>query len=200
MPERIRNSVTKYFAPRCSVPLQKAWARVRGKHTIPWQSLGEDVRRPRRREVAKQELVQEEDGQVDVLPRRFEVAKVFHSGVLCDELVLLWRVLQPAPGSLETTVRQTRRAAKGRRLSVALAALHRNEGERAVETIDLHCGPFLAETHKQLAQRRHHATAGPLVSPRGVHAWARNAIALLRPIGTQVTRVRFARLTLHHLM
>ena len=68
--------------------------------TIPWQSLGESVRRPRRPQVAKQELVEVADGGVDVLIGRSKVAKLVHSGVLRDELLLVVRVLQSQSSSL----------------------------------------------------------------------------------------------------
>ena len=126
-------------------------------------------------------------GSIDVLLRRLEGAKVVHSGVFCEELVLAWHLLQPHSASLERTVRQTRRAAARRsHHSVALAALHRNERERAVKAIYLRCVPLLAEAHKEFAQRRDLTTADPHPPKRGFHAWASDAAVLFRPIRTQV--------------
>ena len=87
--ERVRNSIPEHFPPRCLVPLQKVWTRVSGKHTIIWQCLWESVHRPRRREVAKQDLHQEANGRISILLRRLEGAKLIHNSVLHEELVLV---------------------------------------------------------------------------------------------------------------
>ena len=87
--ECVRNSIPEYFPLRSLVPLQKAWTRISGKHTILWQRLGNNVHRPRRREVAKHDLEHEANGRINILLRRSEVAKLIHSGVLRDELVLV---------------------------------------------------------------------------------------------------------------
>ena len=44
--EQLCNITAEYLFSLCEVPTQKAGARIPGKHTIPWQSLGEGVRQP----------------------------------------------------------------------------------------------------------------------------------------------------------
>ena len=135
--ERLLNNSAEHVAPRCPVPLQKGRAREFGQHTNLWKSLGEGVRQPRRPQVAKHDLEQISDGRVEVLLGRLEVAKVLHSDVLRKEQLLVWNELQSHPSSLERTLRDTRfHAARGWRDGpFSLAALHRDNAERAVQGI-----------------------------------------------------------------
>ena len=135
--ERLLNNFAEHVAPRCPVPLQKGRAREFGQHTNPWKSLGEGVRQSRRPQVAKHDLEQISDGQVEVLLGRLEVAKVLHSDVLRKEQLLVWDELQSHPSSLEKTLRDTRvhAARVWRDGPFSLAALHRDNAERAVKGI-----------------------------------------------------------------
>ena len=89
------------------------------------------MRQPRRPQVAKQELVQIADGHLEVIIRRVERAKSGYSGVLPVEKFLIFLVLQSHPSSLELAVRDTPLAAR----VWALAAVHRDAAERAVESV-----------------------------------------------------------------
>ena len=78
----------------------------------------------------------------------------FRSDVLLEELLLVRRVLQSHSNSLEGTAGDTRRAGRGLRVgALRLAALQRDDAERAVEAVYLRCCVLLAQRQKQLAQR-----------------------------------------------
>ena len=79
--EQVSNGSAEQFAASCSAPLQKAGARVLGKQTASWQSLGKGARRPRRPRFAEKELVHIADDSVAILFRRFEMAKLFSNDV-----------------------------------------------------------------------------------------------------------------------
>ena len=144
------------------------------------------MRQPRRAEVAQQQLVEITGRRIQTFLVVWKRIQVVDSGVFLDKLGSVVLQLRSHIDSLERTACDTSRGTSPPASRLCLAALHRDQTEREVEAIYLPRCVLLAERKQQLAQRKDRAKASPLVPAVRNHAWASDAVDLMRPVRLQV--------------
>ena len=82
-------------------PLQEARASVTRQHAVAWRGLGKLVRRPRRAQVPKQDLVYVANGRVCGLPHHRQWPQGIRRSILLDELLPVSEKSPLDPSSLQ---------------------------------------------------------------------------------------------------